>query len=317
MKDLRQSGKNLLVLDAGDLLFNKYSAPIPERESREATQKALLIIDAFNVMGYDAMGIGDDDLSLGKDFLLKASKKAKFPILSSNVFDEASGRPLIQSSVIKEMAGLRIGIFSLLSQEVFHGSFDPRREGLVIQPPVETAQNMVKELGSKVDLIVLLSHLGYPKDVELAQTVSGIDIIAGGHTGINLTNPPVFNNTLIVQNASKGMYGTKLDTTLLARGNTFYNVATKRSVENNLRDLKQRLTSMNASDTQRDQWSRAKESAERSLQQLEGKNPFTQLSSPLNDGIKDDPEMKKMIEAFKNAIRKGEKMDSSSRGQSK
>ena len=87
----------MLVLDAGDLLFKKYSAPIPPKESKAATEKANLIIEAFNVMGYDAMGIGDDDLSLGKDVLLQVSKKAKFPILSSNVLNEASGRPLFQT----------------------------------------------------------------------------------------------------------------------------------------------------------------------------------------------------------------------------
>jgi 2',3'-cyclic-nucleotide 2'-phosphodiesterase (5'-nucleotidase family) len=302
----------MLVLDAGDLLFKKYSAPIPIKELKAATEKAYLIIEAFNLMGYDAMGIGDDDLSLGKDVLLKVSKRAKFPILSSNVLNEASGRPLFQSSVIKEMNGLKIGIFSLLSQEVFLDSSDPRRKGLIIQSPVETAQNMVKELGSKVDLIVLLSHLGYSKDVELVKTVMGIHIVVGGHTGVHLTNPPVINNTLIVQNASKGMYATQLSMTLLDRGNTFYNVTTKRSVENTLRNTEQRLTSVNASETERDPLRRIKESAERVLQQFEGQNHFTYSVFPLNDGTRDHPDIKKMIEAYKDKFKEGGKTDSTS-----
>jgi 2',3'-cyclic-nucleotide 2'-phosphodiesterase (5'-nucleotidase family) len=201
----------MLVLDAGDLLFKKYSVPIPEKESKAAMEKAYLIIDSFNVMGYDAIGIGDDDLNLGKEFLLEISKRAKFPIISSNVFDEGSEKPLFQTSMIKEITGLRIGIFSLLSEDVFLEPSDPRRKGVIIRPPIKTAQNMVNELTPKTDLIILLSHLGYPKDVELAQNISGIHIIVGGHTGVNLTNPPVIKNTLIVQNSSKGMYGTRLD----------------------------------------------------------------------------------------------------------
>jgi 2',3'-cyclic-nucleotide 2'-phosphodiesterase (5'-nucleotidase family) len=301
-----------LVLDAGDLLFKKYSAPIPPKESKAATEKAHLIIGAFNVMGYDAMGIGDDDLSLGKDVLLQVSKKAKFPILSSNVLNEASGRPLFKTYIIKEMHGLKLGIFSLLSPEVFLDPSDPRRKGLIIRSPVETAQNMVNELKSKVDVILLLSHLGYPKDVELAQAVSGIHIIVGGHTGVNLTNPPVINKAVVVQNASKGMYATQVNVTLLDRGDTFYNVTTKRSLEKNLQDFQQRLTSINASETERNKWKGAKEWAERALQQLEGQNHFTYSVFPLNDGTKDHPEIKKMIEAYKDKFKEGEKTDSSS-----
>ena len=290
----------MLILDAGDLLFfKKYSAPIPDQESKAAVHKAFLIIDSFNIMGYDAMGIGDDDLNLGKEFLLKISKRAKFPIISSNVFDEESEKPLSQTSIIKEISGLRIGIFSLLSQDVFLGQSDPRRKGLIIRSPVETARDMVNELGPKTDMIILLSHLGYPKDVELAQTVSGIHIIIGGHTGVNLTNPPVIKDTIIVQNSSKGMYGTKIDLNLLNSRTIFYNTATKRSMENNLRNLKQRLMGGMASEAEKDQLRRAKESVERALQQLEGKNYFTYSIFSLSEGIKDHPEIKKMIEAYK------------------
>ena len=289
----------MLVLEAGDLLFKKYSAPIPEKELKAAVQKAYLILDSLNIMGYDAMGIGDDDLTLGKEFLLKISKRAKFPIISSNVFDEGSEKPLFKTSMIKEISGLRIGIFSLLSPDVFLGPSDPRRKGVIIRPPIETAQNLVNELTPKTDLIILLSHLGYPKDVELAQTVSGVHIIVGGHTGVNLTNPPVFKNTLIVQTASKGMYGAKLDLTLLDNKNTFYNKATKRSLETNLNGLKYQLMNTKVSDAERSQWQRAKESVERALQQLEGKNHFTHSLSSLNENMKDHPEILRLIEAYK------------------
>ncbi len=70
---------------------------------------------------------------------------------------------------------------------------------------------MLRELGPQTDLIILLSHLGYPKDMELAQKISGIHIIIGSHTGVDLTNPPVIKNTVIVQNSSKGMYGRKFN----------------------------------------------------------------------------------------------------------
>ena len=239
----------MLILDSGDLLFKKFSNPLPdgrqaiqENELKMVAQKAHLIIESFNMMGYDAMGIGDDDLNLGKDFLLELSKKSNFPFLSSNILDETSGKPLFQPYLIKTINGLRIGIFSLFSPDNFVNQSDLRRKGLAFQSHAESAQTMVKELQPKTDLIILLSHLGYPKDIQLAQTVSGIHLIAGSHTGINLVHPPVLKNTLIIQTAPRGMYVGRLDLTLYNNASNFFNSIDKRSLENGLKNLKERIT---------------------------------------------------------------------------
>jgi len=263
------------------------------------TQKAHLIIESFNLMGYDAMGVGDDDFALGKESLLEISKKANSPILSSNLFDEATGKPLFQPYLLKEINGLRIGIFSLLSPDVFPTQGDPRRKGLIFRSPVEIAQNMVRELQPKTDFIILLSHLSYPKDMELAQTVPGIHLIIGSHTGINLTYPPPIRNTIIVQTAPKGMYGARLDLTFHNNEPTFYNSMTKRSLEINLNNLNNRLNSSQASEAEQAQWRKAKEDSERSLKQLQGKNEYTNMILPLNEQVKDHPDILKMVEEHK------------------
>lgn len=299
MKEVRGNQNNLLVLDAGDLLFKKFSNPIPENELKMTTQKAHLIIESFNLMGYDAIGIGDDDLSLGKEFLREISKKANFPLLSSNILDEESGKLLFQPYLLKRTDGFRIGIFSLLSPEIFLSPTDPRRKGLTIRNPIETAREMVKELQPKTDLIILLSHLSYPKDAELAQTVSGINLIVGAHTGVNLSYPPIFKNTLILQTAPKGMYGGRLDLLFSNNEPTFYNSMTKRSLENNLNNLKSRLNSPQASETEKAQWRKTKEEIERQLGQLQGKNEFINNLIPLQEQMKDHPDIKSLVDAFK------------------
>ena len=262
-------------------------------------QKARLIIDCFNLMGYDAVAIGDDDLSLGKKFILELSKTSNVPFLSSNLIDEDSGKPFFQRYIIKEVNGLKIGIFSLLSPDVFLGLSDPRKKGLIIRDPIETARATVKQLSSQTDFIILLSHLGYPKDIELSQAVQGIHIIVGGHSGVHLSNPPIFKDTIILQTSSKGMYAARLYLTLLNNKASFYNITTKRSLESNLNKLQLQLASVKASDAERDQWRRAKESSEKALQQLEGKNYFTNTIFPLNESIKDHPGIKKMIDDYK------------------
>ncbi len=208
-----------------------------------ATEKANLIIDSLNLMGYDALAIGDDDLSLGKEFLSEISRKANFPFLSTNVIDEATGKPLFQTHLIKEVDGLRVGIFSLLGPDTFPNPYDPRRKGLMLRSPTETAQAMVKELQTKADLIILLSHLGYPKDVELAQTVPGIHLIVGGHSGVNLANPPVINKSLILQMAPKGLYGGRLQLTFYSNEPNFFNAPEKKALENSLNQFKDRVAS--------------------------------------------------------------------------
>jgi 2',3'-cyclic-nucleotide 2'-phosphodiesterase (5'-nucleotidase family) len=299
VKEQKENEKNILLLDAGDLLFKKFTGFVPENEVPALTQKAQLIIDSFNLMGTDAIGIGDDDLTFGKEFLLEVSKKASFPFLSSNVIDERSEKPLFHPYLIKEVNGLRIGIFSLLSPEVFLGQRDPRLKGLTLRPPVDVAQSMVKELQPKTDLIILLSHLGYPKDMEIVQAVSGIHLIVGSHTGMNLTYPPVVKNTVILQSGSKGMYGARFDLTLYGRELTFVNVATKRSLESNLVLIKNRLNAPGVTDPQKVQLRKTREDIEKKLVEFEGKNEFKNVIITLTEQMKDHPEILKMIEAYK------------------
>ena len=289
----------MLVSDAGDLLFKKYLNPIPENEFAAMAGKAHLMIESLNLMGYDAMGIGDDDLTLGKDFLLEISRKASFPFLCSNLLDEASGKNLFQTSLIKEINGLRIGLFSLLSPDFFTSSSDPRKKGLIFRSPLETAQAMIGELKPKTDLIILLSHLGYAKDIEFAQRVQGINIISGSHTGMNLPYPPVIKNIIILQTASRGMFGGKLDLLFYNHEPVFYNSATRISLENNLKNYDERLSSQAIREDQRKQLRKAKEEAERALSQLRGKNQFTNRIIPLQEQMKEDPDIKKAIETYK------------------
>jgi len=262
-------------------------------------EKARLMIESFNSMGYDAVGIGDDDLTLGKEFLLEISKKANFPFLSSNLVDEASGKNLFQPSLIKEIHGLRIGVFSLFSPDLFTNSSDPRKKGLNIRPPIEVAQTTVKELKPKTDLIILLSHLGYAKDIELAQSVQGINIIVGGHTGINLIYPLVIKNTIILQTASRGMFAAKLDLLFHSNEPVFYNSATKVSLENNLKNLNQRLNAQETPEAEKAQLEKAREEIERTLNQIQTKNLFTNHIIPLQEQMKEDPDIKKLVEAYK------------------
>jgi 2',3'-cyclic-nucleotide 2'-phosphodiesterase (5'-nucleotidase family) len=307
VKELRENRKDILVLDAGDLFFKKFVNPVTENELKKVSEKAQLILESFNLMGYDALGIGDDDLTLGRDFLMEMLKKAHFPLLSSNIINEDSGRLLFQPYLLKEIAGMKIGIFSLFSPDLFKGPNDLRKKGLVFRDPVETAQAMVRELQSKTDLIILLSHLSYPKDVELAQNISGIHLIIGGHTGANLLYPPLIKNTYLLQIAPKGMYGARIDFAFNNNTFSFYNSTEKRSLESRLNYIKYRLMAKETPEREKAQWLKSKGDTEKALAQLQGKNEFTNIIFPFREGMKDHPDILKMIDEYKSKYPETEK----------
>jgi 5'-nucleotidase / UDP-sugar diphosphatase len=307
VKEIRESVKDILLLDAGDVFFNKYIGPVQENQLKMATGKANLFIESLNLMGYDALGVGDDDLTLGKNFLVELSTKANFRFLSSNLLDAESKKPIFQPYLIKEVNGIRIGFFSLISPDVFSGTQDARLKGLTIQNPVETAQRIVKELKPSTDLVILLSHLSYPKDTELAQTVSGIHIIVGGHSGVNLAYPPVMKDTVILHTPMKGMYAGRFDLIFKNGGAGFYNIAAKRSLENNLANLKRRMDAKEPQKIEKEQYQRMVADSERSIKQLEGKNEFSNTILPLANQTKEDPQISKWIEDYKTTFPEPEK----------
>ncbi len=206
----RETWKGSLLLDSGDLFFDRYRKAIPSEDVTALAEKAEMILRCYDLLGYDAMGIGDDDLTLGKDFLVHLSGTASFPFVSSNLVDKETGQAIFRTYVIKETAGLRVGIFSLLSVYLFANDSDSRIRGLAVREPVEEAKSILRKIRPETDLVVLLSHLGYAPDIELAETVEGIDVIIGGHSGHPLSYPIRIGNTVIVQLGSKGLHAGEL-----------------------------------------------------------------------------------------------------------
>jgi len=206
VQSARETQKESLLLDSGDLFFDRYRKTIPAEDITALSEKALLILKCYNLLGCDALGIGDDDLSLGKDFLVDLSKNATFPFVSSNLMDKETGEALFQTHVIKEAGGLRIVILSLISPYLFSNGSDPRIRGIAFREPFEAAKSVLSKIRPEADVVVLLSHLGYTADIELAETMQGIDVIFGGHSGRSLSYPMRIRDTIIVQAGSKGLH---------------------------------------------------------------------------------------------------------------
>ncbi len=180
----RAYGEPLLVLDAGNALYATYG-PIQATQGQAA-------IEAMNMMGYDAIALGDEDLLLGAETLRKRMAEASFPVLSANVIDTTTNQPLAPPYVIKEIAGRRVGIIGVTGLST-SAPTDPGDGTPTVAPailgttlrvlnPVETVQRYAAEVAELADIVILLSHVGLPLDRAISAKVPEIDVIIGGQT---------------------------------------------------------------------------------------------------------------------------------------
>ncbi|MFD2205386.1 bifunctional metallophosphatase/5'-nucleotidase [Kiloniella antarctica] len=177
---LEKEGKNVLVLDAGDqfqgsLFYTKY--------------KGQATVELMNKTGFDAMAIGNHEFDDGPENLLAFLKKAKFPVIGANTV--ASPKSVLRgqyaSSVVLDKGGEKIGIIGALAEDTGETSspgqyisfFDT---AIAVQPIVDQMQ------AQGVNKIILLSHLGVPRDKQIAKQLTGVDVIVGGHSHTLLSN---------------------------------------------------------------------------------------------------------------------------------
>lgn len=201
VKKIRAENPNTLVIDAGDTF---HGLPFANLERGAGIAKIL------NQVGYDYMTVGNHDFNYGQDRLMELSKEIKFPILAANVYK--NGARIFKAYDIREMAGLKIGVFGLASPETSYKTDPKGIEGITFTNPVEEARKVVAELAPLTDIIICISHVGLdrssdPRSVDIASEVDGIDVIIDGHSHSSLatTIAENYTRTLI---ASAGQYGT-------------------------------------------------------------------------------------------------------------
>ncbi len=171
--------------------------------------KAALYMKAYNMMGYDAFTPGDLDLSLGIDELIKISQQANFPFLAANLLSSQSNEPVFKPYVIKEIKevrGMKVGIFGLITNQFPSGSQTGGMENFKITDPIEAAQKVIAELKPHCRVIVALAHLGADEERMLADKVHGIDFIVNGHLTHAQAAPQLVNHTQIFVAGARGEY---------------------------------------------------------------------------------------------------------------
>jgi 2',3'-cyclic-nucleotide 2'-phosphodiesterase (5'-nucleotidase family) len=171
------------------------------------------LMDAMKVLHTDAVGCSDRELRFGLQYLQAQIKRTGLPVLSANLFLKASKRPALQPYIIKDVNGIKVGIFGLMSDKADVG---PARDSIYVVEPSNVATETIKEMRRKgATVIVLLSQLGKIESEDLVTAVDGVDAIMVGRNVPMIQTGRMIKNTVACYGGEQGQY---LGRTILTLG---------------------------------------------------------------------------------------------------
>ena len=233
IRQARRENPNLLLLDSGDTIQGTPLAYYHNRKNNAPPDPMML---AMSELGFDAMGVGNHEYNFGLKVLEKARREARFPWLSANTYEKATGRPYFDPYLVKELGGVRVGVLGLTTPGIPNWENPQNYAGLEFRDPVAEAKKWVPVLRGKerADLVVVAMHNGLEEDlrtgetspsqvpnensaVRLAEEVPGVDVILMGHTHRDV--PALFiNGVLLAQANAWGRHVARVDVYLDKEG---------------------------------------------------------------------------------------------------
>ena len=175
ISDLKKANKNNLVLHAGDALSGTLYYTLFKGKADAAL---------MNVGHFDLFALGNHEFDDGNLVLKNFLDELKIPVVSANVVPDKGS--ILEGKwtpyMIKKIQGQDVAIVGLDVVGKTVESSSPGKD-IKFHDEVETAKKMVEELKAKgINKIIFLSHAGYEKNLEIAEKVSGIDLIITGDT---------------------------------------------------------------------------------------------------------------------------------------
>ena len=177
---LSAAGRNVLTLDAGDQFQGSLFY---------TTYKGAAAAEFMNMIGFDAMAVGNHEFDDGPKGLSDFIDKVDAPVLSGNinVENEPALKGKVPGTLVLEVGGERIGIVSALAEDTVESSSPG--PNVLFSRAEDYLKGAVEGLeAAGITKIVAITHMGLPRDMEIASRVPGIDIIVGGHSHTLLSN---------------------------------------------------------------------------------------------------------------------------------
>lgn len=203
IQSLEKEKKDFLFLDNGDTFHGTY--PVVE-------SKGQILPDLLNELKLDAM-TAHWDFAYGPESIKNLVDQLNYPMLAINAYDKESDELIYPPYKTYEKNGVKIGVIGIAATIIDKVMPKHFSKGVYFTNGSEELASYIKELKEEkeVDLLVLLSHLGFPQEVKLAKEVDGIDILLSGHTHNRMQKPAEINGTIIMQSGCHGSFLGRLD----------------------------------------------------------------------------------------------------------
>lgn len=186
--------QNPLVLFSGDAFNPSMLSTFTQGEQ---------MVPVLNAIGTHCAVFGNHDFDFGLDVLQKWVEKTTFPWLMSNVIDNETGRPLGNGKIthIINHHGVKVGLIGLVEKEWLDTipTIDPNEVTFVdyVEAGNRLADELIKE---GCEIVIALTHMRTPNDINLAQHCPRLDLILGGHD--HVYEIVKINNTNIIKSGT-------------------------------------------------------------------------------------------------------------------
>lgn len=193
---VRKEEENVLYVISGDMVQGSLI---------DSEFKGISTIEIMNFIAPDVVTLGNHEIDYGLPHLLFLEKMANFPIVNANMYIAKYNKRLMRPYLIINVAGFDIMFIGILTEAVLQSLKMDRLVGTFIS--LEEASHEVGKIcnaykDEDIDLTILLTHIGFDSDKELAELLNpewGVDMIIGGHSHSILEQPAIVKDILITQ----------------------------------------------------------------------------------------------------------------------
>lgn len=193
----------VIALDNGDTFHGTHLA---------VTSKGHALVPMLNGLQLDAMTV-HWEFAYGPAGVRELAAGLHYPILAINCFNKADNTLVFPPYRMIERAGLRIAIIGLACP-IVDKTMPPRfSEGVYFTMGNSELPPWIEHVrgAEAANLVIVLSHLGFPQDVKLAGETAGIDVLVSGHTHNRMAEAITVNGAIIFQSGCHGSFVGRLD----------------------------------------------------------------------------------------------------------
>lgn len=210
----RQSEKHVAVFNAGDDYTGTPISALTHGRSQ---------VELMNIIKPTAASLGNHEFDYGPESLKENLALAQQPVLCANVWDGKNKRFFATPSTVVNVGGIKLGLIGFVPPELPILVVWDMMQGLQMLNVDSVLTLKIAEFKrERVDLIVIISHMGIAHDTLVARKFGDVNVIVGGHDHSPFFAPIKKNRTVIVQAGSHGRWLGKLDLVVDVAGDSVY-----------------------------------------------------------------------------------------------